>query len=172
MPTEYARPENFGHPIRNPLIRKHFVYRCFASDGELIYVGCTQDVKARLAAHANEARWWDLADGRITLAGPYNYETARRIEYDAIESERPRANLTSERRMLRRIRDRMTTAYLRVHYPDLPSDINAFMDAHNEAWAAVDAVLPNLDGQPLTDLSLPTARRIEVEFIRALRGAA
>ena len=34
------------------------LYRCFAKDGSLLYVGITGNITARMKAHAKRAAWW------------------------------------------------------------------------------------------------------------------
>lgn len=35
----------------------HYVYRCYASDGSPLYVGCTVDLHRRLREHGRDSRW-------------------------------------------------------------------------------------------------------------------
>lgn len=38
--------------------RHHTVYRFYAADGRVLYVGCTTDLPQRLATHQSEKPWW------------------------------------------------------------------------------------------------------------------
>lgn len=40
----------------------HYVYRCFDADGSALYVGCTLDVRRRMAQHRRNKPWADLVD--------------------------------------------------------------------------------------------------------------
>jgi hypothetical protein len=47
------------HLLESP----HYVYRCYDADGDLLYVGCTVDVKTRMPVHhgfAENGGWPDL----------------------------------------------------------------------------------------------------------------
>lgn len=166
--NRYARPENFGHHIRTPLLRKHFVYRTFDSAGRLLYVGCTSNIDMRMAEHKSCADWYaDMA--RMAIAGPFNYETARQMEYDAIEVERSLHNHSTERRALRRLShllfDQHTTRL-----------VEAGMDyetASTFALRFVDANFPEGKGRgpvAIDDTTLPRARRFVADHARG--GAA
>lgn len=104
--NRFAKPDNFGHPIRNPLLREHFVYRAFNAAGELLYVGCTKTLEGRRRDHQMDRRWYSKAR-TYTIAGPYNYETARDIERTAIRTEGPLYNETPERRAYEAARSRV-----------------------------------------------------------------
>lgn len=66
-----------------PGTRDHFVYWLYGKGNTVLYIGCTR---------RPEARWREHCDGshramvkqvvRRKMAGPYDYETARRIERD------------------------------------------------------------------------------------------
>lgn len=169
MKNRYARRENFGHPIRNPLLRQHFVYRAFAADGYLLYVGCSYTPDKRFAAHRSSSCWFDEAV-RFTMSGPYNYETARHIEHVAINSERPQYNYTAEKRTIDKTRDRMINREISARIDRGES----FTDALAPAVDAVHALLPYVKHDRITDLMVPNARRIERDHMQALaeRGAA
>lgn len=76
---------------RNPQRREHFVYRAFDLHGRLLYVGCTMRLAERWAEHRAWSRWASRAR-RFRISGPYNYDTARRLEREAVRSEHPRFN--------------------------------------------------------------------------------
>ena len=44
--------------IANTQDRPHFVYRMFDADDQLLYLGCTADLGARIHAHALYKRWF------------------------------------------------------------------------------------------------------------------
>jgi hypothetical protein len=70
MSNRFARPSNFGHPIRNPLLRRHYVYRAYATNGDLLYVGCTLDPEKRMATHRGTGDWYPHM-ARLELRGPF-----------------------------------------------------------------------------------------------------
>ena len=78
--------------------RRHFVYRAFAADGALLYVGCTMDPKRRRYEHKLSSAWFPLM-ASVRLTGPLDEVTAKRLEKDAIRTEGPRYNSHVPERM-------------------------------------------------------------------------
>ncbi|MFE2384462.1 GIY-YIG nuclease family protein [Streptomyces misionensis] len=64
------------------------VYRLYARDGRLLYVGMTNNPDTRFAYHALTQRWWHLVEKR-DVQWHSDRPTARRLEAEAIKSERP-----------------------------------------------------------------------------------
>lgn len=84
-------------------VRNHFVYRVFDADGDLLYIGCTKNFERRWREQKVDRPKMTAAATRCKLSGPYTYETARRleaeaIEAEAIEAENPLHNFTLARR--------------------------------------------------------------------------
>lgn len=83
----------------------HFVYRCYAEDGELLYIGCTEDVQTRLAqltAMCNIGR--HAATGTLirrmtshTVEEHPDRASAFAAERSAIANESPLLNVNSQR---------------------------------------------------------------------------
>lgn len=71
--------------------RSCFVYRAFAHDGTLLYVGQTVNVRRRLSAHKGSSTWWPYMV-RNTIVEYPNRSAALIAEYDAILTESPRHN--------------------------------------------------------------------------------
>ncbi len=77
----------------------HFIYRCYDADGVLIYIGCTTDVKRRIAAHrrggkARASRCLAACMATYEAEGPYRgRDFARSLEADLIRAERPVFNM-------------------------------------------------------------------------------
>lgn len=154
MSNRYAVPANFATRTRTPLLREHFVYRAFDLNGVLLYIGCSVRPALRLKEHRASSRWGHRAV-RITLAGPYNYETARLVEYNAIESERSIYNYSSERRALHRIKSDFVSAKLNeLIARDVP-----WQDAVLLASDLADVTFRDYSDEMLTDLSVPDARK-------------
>lgn len=104
-------------------MRTHYVYRCYDAADRLLYIGCTQDVEARIAVHRSS--WNNPASAglsmRMTRYDATEYpdkETARAAERQAIHDEAPLFNLHHQR-------ERMT-----------PADRYAFI------WAYVELTRP------------------------------
>lgn len=83
----------------------HYVYRCYDSDGTLLYIGCTTDVARRIAGHLGgkskqvSSRWLAASIDRYEVDGPFDGRDAGRdAEREAIRTEQPLFNL-QERRM-------------------------------------------------------------------------
>lgn len=171
MTNKYARPANFGHLIRNPLLREHFVYRAFNADGALLYVGCTYRLDSRLAAHRATSKEWSDHAVKVKVSGPYNYETARDLERQAIHTERPLHNYTPERRKWAKAQARVIDRHME------------FLMARGEDWdsairTALD-VAHRVIGYPgnrgpclITDLTIPSVLRAEAADARRLQERA
>lgn len=76
----------------------HFVYRCYDADHVLLYIGCTLNVKKRIAAHrrgdnAKASRWLAACMDTYDVTGPYaNEADGKFAEADAIRTEQPLFN--------------------------------------------------------------------------------
>lgn len=78
--------------MKDPSCREHFIYFAYDAQGLLLYVGCTMQPALRLKGHeANNAPWLEYVV-RYRALGPYNYDTARRMERDAINEYQPPFN--------------------------------------------------------------------------------
>jgi predicted GIY-YIG superfamily endonuclease len=71
---------------------RNVVYRCYADDGRLVYVGKSCDVAARLATHRRESWWWPLV-GRTRLTVHASPRAAHDAEQQAIREEAPAFNV-------------------------------------------------------------------------------
>lgn len=76
----------------------HYVYRCFDSEGLLLYVGCASNVKRRMSHHARgqarASRTLSALMARYTVEGPYGDRAAgEAAEQAAIAAEKPLLNL-------------------------------------------------------------------------------
>lgn len=83
------------------LVERQAVYRCFADDGTLLYIGTTGRLGRRLADHAQKA--WFLASTQITLEWFPDEDSALKAERRAIETELPKFNVTHNRAMTVRL---------------------------------------------------------------------
>lgn len=70
-----------------------YVYRCFDTDGRLVYVGLTEQLFQRLDTHYRYT-WWAPQVARVRATVYPNRERARRVERTAILEERPRWNVS------------------------------------------------------------------------------
>ena len=68
------------------------VYRLYAADDTLLYVGVTGHLGARMAEHAAGTPWWAEV-ARKTVAWHETREAALLAESDAVRDERPRYNV-------------------------------------------------------------------------------
>lgn len=78
--------------------RPHFVYRCYAPTGTLLYVGCSFDVTKRLGQHRTFGTWTH-AVARTDIDGPHTFDRAREIEREAIKTEDPLCNANTPRNL-------------------------------------------------------------------------
>ena len=69
-----------------------YVYRVFAADGALLYVGSTVRLGDRMRNHYINARWWFVAK-RFTFTAYASETEARAAEVEAIGQELPRWNV-------------------------------------------------------------------------------
>lgn len=67
------------------------VYRAFSAAGDLLYIGVTSKLGARVAQHAQGSIWWPLLDHFDVESFP-TYADAERAESVAIAHEHPRYN--------------------------------------------------------------------------------
>lgn len=162
--NRYAKPTNFASRVRTPLLREHFVYRAFDADGQLLYIGCTLNPIKRLSEHRQHSAWHRYMK-RLTFVGPYNYETARQVEYDAIEGERSLYNFSSERRELKKLRDRLIDFCIQQMVEQGVPQAGAIA-------GGVDlgrALLPDGDSAGpvlVDDTTVPRARKFVADYIR------
>lgn len=77
------------------LVERQAVYRCYAEDGTLLYIGTTGHLGRRLAEHAQKT--WFLASTKITLEWYPGEDAALKAERKAIEVEGPKINVTHNR---------------------------------------------------------------------------
>jgi hypothetical protein len=70
---------------------EHVLYRFYAKDGALLYVGITNSITTRFKGHAATQPWWpEVADCRVAFYP--DWPALARAEHDAIRYERPRYN--------------------------------------------------------------------------------
>lgn len=78
-----------------PVVRQSaraMVYRLYGESGDLLYVGVTQAMRTRMAAHRRDKAWWpEVAN---TVVRTYaTREQALAVEHSAIENENPKYNI-------------------------------------------------------------------------------
>jgi predicted GIY-YIG superfamily endonuclease len=69
----------------------HVLYRLFNSDGELLYIGITKDLPARLCHHRTRKPWFS----EVTRSSTENFANRGELaaaEIRAIQNERPKYN--------------------------------------------------------------------------------
>ncbi len=71
--------------------RPHTLYRFFAEDGALLYVGITADLPARFGRHRDGKPWWSTV-ANITVEHFEDRRSVLAAEKAAIEAERPLYN--------------------------------------------------------------------------------
>jgi hypothetical protein len=67
------------------------LYRLLAADGALLYVGITENPRARMKQHAAGQAWWPEVERNAVTFYP-DYPAARAAEIAAIRDEAPRYN--------------------------------------------------------------------------------
>lgn len=71
---------------------KHVLYRLYTETDDLLYVGITTNLLARMRSHRQKVFWWDFVDYVVAESCENLYE-AQSKEITAIASERPEHNL-------------------------------------------------------------------------------
>ena len=71
--------------------RPHTLYRCWSASGELLYIGCSRDVKRRLYAHRRKPWWPEVAS--VTTEDYEDGFGGFWAEKAAIQAEQPRHNV-------------------------------------------------------------------------------
>lgn len=152
----------FNYSNMDPSRREHFVYRAFDADGRLLYVGCTIRPTKRFNEHKGQSRWFPFAV-KFTMQGPYNYQTGRRIEKEAIYGEHPLWNHNEPRRF--RAQALRTRVYNRWFYFYYNTAIH-WHQASDLTSARVEMVIPQAwvaDGEPVSEITLARVARAERE---------
>lgn len=72
------------------MTRDHFVYRLYDDSGEVIYVGCTRRPRRRWLEHTKQSPEMVAETAHRYMSGPYDGETARRIEREQLLALRPK----------------------------------------------------------------------------------
>lgn len=81
------------HPAEMPVA----VYRFYAPDGWLLYVGMTVNPEVRFAFHRHAAVWWKLAEPARTTVTWYDTRAdAAAAETAAIDQEKPEWNIVGK----------------------------------------------------------------------------
>jgi len=75
----------------------HYLYRAFAADGQLLYVGRSLNVESRFSTHRNSSPWHPNMTHH-TVEGPYSYADIQRVEREAVRQEDPLWNVDGSRR--------------------------------------------------------------------------
>lgn len=78
--------------MKDPNRREHFVYCAYDARGVLLYIGCTMQPDKRREGHKGQRAEWVNFVSYFRAHGPYNYETARRMERSAIREHQPPFN--------------------------------------------------------------------------------
>ena len=70
-----------------------YIYRLYASNDQLLYVGITNDPNRRFRDHSNTARWYSLVVRHDTRKLDCDENEAKKIERDVIIKEKPLHNI-------------------------------------------------------------------------------
>lgn len=76
---------------------KHALYRYFADDGALLYVGITNDMSRRMGQHADRKDWWSEVRG-VTVDWYPDRPSVLAAEARAVNVEQPRHNIRLRRK--------------------------------------------------------------------------
>jgi len=90
-----------------------YVYRHIGSDGETLYVGCTEHMPTRTGGHRKKPWWSDVA--QVAFLGPFPRDVAQRLELLLIRRYEPANNVFGTRRMRYANRDNQPTPETSFH---------------------------------------------------------
>lgn len=122
--------------------REHFVYRYYDAAGRLLYVGCSMRPEKRLKEHKYGNAEMHSQIVKIRMQGPYNFKTARAIEYAALSNEYPAYGWTPQRQAEFTAKSRMyNAAYLEARDAGLSMEragqmASAYVDRNYSAEVA------------------------------------
>jgi predicted GIY-YIG superfamily endonuclease len=68
------------------------VYRLYDSEGQLLYIGISNNPPVRWSAHARERRWWKDVTYKAVVWYPTRRE-AEAVEEEAVPAEKPLYNI-------------------------------------------------------------------------------
>lgn len=126
------------------------VYRLYARDGRLLYVGMTNNPDVRFAYHALTRRWWQDIEEKVIEWHP-DRATARQHEAAAIKGEAPVHNA--------------------MHVAAGPHDV-PLREARSRLTALVDEVRFRREPKWITYFGRPTAVLVDPVFYEeAVRNA-
>lgn len=126
------------------------VYRLYARDGRLLYVGMTNNPDVRFANHELTKGWWKQVEEKVIEWHP-DRATARLHEAAAIKGEAP--------------------AFNAMHVAAGPHDV-PLRDARNKLSALVDEVCFRREPKWITYFGRPMAVLVDSEFYeQAVRDA-
>jgi predicted GIY-YIG superfamily endonuclease len=101
------------------------LYRCYAEDGSLLYVGVTDDLRGRLGGHERQKPWWPEV-ARKTVAWYDSRLDGEQAEAAAINDEHPVHNVRSHSMLLGRVR--VPREALKV---DVPAELRLMRRLHS-----------------------------------------
>src|SRR5688500_16967169 len=73
-------------------MKDQILYRFYSSEGQLLYVGVTQDPPARFRDHRRQKEWWTMVAG-ITVETYEGRAAVMSAERRAIKIEHPKYNV-------------------------------------------------------------------------------
>lgn len=93
------KPEFFGSQVADPDWKNHryglfLLYRFYAQNGELLYIGVTSRPAERFTVHRRNATWWGKIGG-IKTERMTCHRAVLAAEVAAIRAERPAFNRRS-----------------------------------------------------------------------------
>lgn len=84
-------------------MKRYTLYRAYSPSGELLYVGCTSNLRQRMASHRSESPWYPLHSSLATFNLGTDAVAAFAAEAAVIRVERPLFNKANNRKVLPRL---------------------------------------------------------------------
>lgn len=126
-------------PRRDPSVRNHYVYRYFDKDGVLLYVGCSLRPLQRWKEHKTDRREMAARVTSCRMQGPFNYDTARAREAEALRTEHPVYAQTPQQLSAEVRRRAWVKKHMAPHlYAGMPMD--EFMAVNRRSERAADRI--------------------------------
>lgn len=125
----------------------HYVYRIYAEDRDLIYIGCTSDVPRRLLSHRQA--WWSPQAQKVVAKVYPDRTTALKAETAAIHEELPAWNVRGKRHNTEGWTSKHFAAYMTEKLKSAPLsdeqvlDLNGLANGHRQRFGyEVPVALP------------------------------
>lgn len=142
------------------------LYRLYAADGALLYIGITQDLDERWRQHSSRKEWWPQV-ARRAVSWCVSRSEALRLEAEAIKAEHPLHNVVHTP-----MHKAISTSCRRPRGSDLFGQVGAALATVEDPVERARAVLEALDAVPDLQAELRRLRQDAVIEMRRTMSIA